>query len=681
MSSASVLRDQIAGLVRQYHQQQFSNQAFEAGTDLVHYAGRVFDADELCALVDASLDFFLTANRYAERFEADFADYIGVSDAILVNSGSSANLVALTALTSPKLGDRRLKPGDEVVTVAAGFPTTLAPIAAEQPGAGVRRRPARRLHRGSRSAAGGDRSEDARHHDGAHAGRAVRSRHRDGSRAGATTSGSSRTTATRSDRATAAGSPGRSATWRRVSFYPAHHITMGEGGAVVTNDRHARDGRAIVPRLGARLLLRRRREQHLRHAVQPAVRHAAVRLRSQVRLQPRRLQPEGDRHAGGDRLRAAREADVVRREAPMPTSIACWRRSRPTKTGCCCRRRPTHAEPSWFGFVITVRENAGFTRADLVKFLEANRVETRSLFAGNLLRHPAFQDDSAPRRGRPGQHRHRDEPTRSSSACIPVSTTARLDYMACGVRQVHAWANGDAEAAVFVERVVAHGERVYTLDAASGAAGAAVPRRTVPASRARPVRSERLLARVACVLDREPSRASATRVRITYAVHGRFTARMERDVDRGTAGVDQDALRRLRRSTAARTSCSSPAARVSRRSPRFWKMPAPAASERIVLAYGARTADLLIYRDVVERCASRTPVAFRRVLRRRSRRGRLRARHRRTGVGRRGLADAGAARSRRRTTSRVRRRCCRPSARDLRARNVAPEAIHIDAWE
>src|SRR5579872_3702007 len=128
VSSASVLRDQIAGLVRQYYQQQFANRPFTAGSDLVHYAGRVFDADELCALVDASLDFFLTANRYAERFEAEFADYFGVSDAILVNSGSSANLVALTTLTSPKLGDRRLKAGDEVVTVAAAFPTTVAPI-------------------------------------------------------------------------------------------------------------------------------------------------------------------------------------------------------------------------------------------------------------------------------------------------------------------------------------------------------------------------------------------------------------------------------------------------------------------------------------------------------------------------------------------------------------------------
>src|SRR4029079_13506813 len=95
---------------------------------LVHFEGRVFDAEELSKLVDASLDFFLTANRYSESFEAAFAEYLGVSAALLVNSGSSANLIAVTTLTSPKLGDRRLRPGDEVLTVAAGLPTTVAPI-------------------------------------------------------------------------------------------------------------------------------------------------------------------------------------------------------------------------------------------------------------------------------------------------------------------------------------------------------------------------------------------------------------------------------------------------------------------------------------------------------------------------------------------------------------------------
>lgn len=128
MSTAKARREQIGVPVRKCCEMQFSSRTLNPATDLVHYAGRVFDAKELCNLIDSSLDFFLTTNRYADRFEAEFADYLGVSDAMLVNSGSSANLVALTTLTSPKFGGRRLKPGDEVITVAAGFPTTLAPI-------------------------------------------------------------------------------------------------------------------------------------------------------------------------------------------------------------------------------------------------------------------------------------------------------------------------------------------------------------------------------------------------------------------------------------------------------------------------------------------------------------------------------------------------------------------------
>ena len=128
MGSADALRAQINDLVRRYYAEKLAPRPFGPSKDLVHFAGRTFDADEVCNLVDASLDFFLTANRFAERFETDFAEYLGLSDALLVNSGSSANLLALTALTSPKLGQRRLEPGDEVVTVAAGFPTTVAPI-------------------------------------------------------------------------------------------------------------------------------------------------------------------------------------------------------------------------------------------------------------------------------------------------------------------------------------------------------------------------------------------------------------------------------------------------------------------------------------------------------------------------------------------------------------------------
>jgi len=132
MSIADNLRAQILTLVKEYHQSKFAPKSFDPDKDMVHYAGRVFDAEEIVNLVDAGLDFYLTANRYAERFEAEFADYLGLSNALLANSGSSANLVALTSLTSPKLKDRHLKPGDEVITTACGFPTTLNPIIQNQ---------------------------------------------------------------------------------------------------------------------------------------------------------------------------------------------------------------------------------------------------------------------------------------------------------------------------------------------------------------------------------------------------------------------------------------------------------------------------------------------------------------------------------------------------------------------
>ena len=123
-----LLRNRIAALVAEYHAASSGKAAFVPGETPVPVSGRVFGAEELQHLVEASLDFWLTTGRFAAQFEREFARFVGVRDARLVNSGSSANLVAISALTSPSLGDRRLKPGDEVITVAAGFPTTVNPI-------------------------------------------------------------------------------------------------------------------------------------------------------------------------------------------------------------------------------------------------------------------------------------------------------------------------------------------------------------------------------------------------------------------------------------------------------------------------------------------------------------------------------------------------------------------------
>jgi len=388
--TADELRGQIAALVRQYHGAQFGPREFVPDTDLVHYAGRVFDADELCNLVDASLDFFLTANRYADRFEAAFADYLGVSHAILVNSGSSANLVALTALTSPKLGNRRLRPGDEVVTVAAGFPTTVAPILQNnlvpvfvdinlgdytanpdqlRKAVGPKTRAIMMAHTlgvpfdldlVAELAATHDLWVVEDNCD------ALGSRYR------------GRLTGTFGHLATS-------------SFYPAHHITMGEGGAVVTNDdalariaRSIRDwGRDCYCAGGENNTCGTRFSQqfgtlprgfdhkyvysHLGYNLKVTDMQAAIGCAQLQKLDGFIAR----RKANFDRLTTILSPYADRLLLPSPTA---------------------HSDPSWFGFVITVRDGAGFTRDDLVRFLEAHRVETRSLFAGNLLRHPAFQN-------------------------------------------------------------------------------------------------------------------------------------------------------------------------------------------------------------------------------------------------------------------------------------------------
>jgi CDP-6-deoxy-D-xylo-4-hexulose-3-dehydrase len=389
VSSSRRLREEIAALVRQYYQEQFSGRTFNPDADLVHYAGRVFDAEELCNLVDSSLDFFLTANRYAERFEADFADYLGLSNALLVNSGSSANLVALTALTSAKLRDRRLQPGDEVLTVAAGFPTTLAPILQNN------------LVPVFVDVSLGDYTADPdqlREAIGPRT-RAIMMAHTLGVPFDLDTVGElakKHDLWVVEDNCDALGSRYRgklTGTYGHLStfsFYPAHHITMGEGGAVATNDdslgriaRSFRDwGRDCYCAGGENNTCGTRFSQqfgtlpygfdhkyvysHIGYNLKVTDMQAAIGCAQLAKLDAF----VAARRANFDRLSRVLEPFADRLLLPRGTP---------------------HSEPSWFGFAITVRPNAGFTRADLVRFLEAHRIETRSLFAGNLLRHPAFQ--------------------------------------------------------------------------------------------------------------------------------------------------------------------------------------------------------------------------------------------------------------------------------------------------
>jgi CDP-6-deoxy-D-xylo-4-hexulose-3-dehydrase len=389
VSSADALRAQINDLVRQYYAEKLAPRPFEPLKDLVHFAGRTFDADEVCNLVDASLDFFLTANRFAERFETDFAEYLGLSDALLVNSGSSANLLALTALTSPKLGQRRLKPGDEVVTVAAGFPTTVAPIVQNnlvpvfvdvslgdytaipdqlREAIGPKTRAIMMAHTLGVPFDLDVATDLAKKHDLwliEDNCDSLGSRYRD------------RLTGTFGNLAT-------------CSFYPAHHITMGEGGAVVTNDeslarivRSFRDwGRDCYCAGGENNTCGTRFSQQF-GSLPRGYDHKYVYSHIGYNLKVTDMQA-----AIGCAQLQKLDAFIAQRRANFDRLMEMLR---PYEDRLLLPSATAHSEPSWFAFVISVRDQAGFTRDDLTRFLEANRVETRSLFAGNLLRHPAYQ--------------------------------------------------------------------------------------------------------------------------------------------------------------------------------------------------------------------------------------------------------------------------------------------------
>jgi CDP-4-dehydro-6-deoxyglucose reductase, E1 len=358
----------------------------------------VFDYAEICNLVDAGLDFYLTANRYAERFETEFADYLWgrgpegpkgpEGQVLLVNSGSSANLVALTALTSPKLGDRRLKPGDEVITVAAGFPTTVAPIIQNQlvpvfvdVNTGDYTAKPEQL-----TAAVSDRTraiflahtlgvpfnldvvtELVRKHDLwliEDNCDALGSRYR-----GQLT-----------------GTFGHLATF---SFYPAHHITMGEGGCVTTGDddlariaRSIRDwGRDCYCAGGEQNTCGKRFSQQF-GTLPAGYDHKYVYSHIGYNLKITEMQA-----AIGCAQLPKLDGFIARRKANFSRLTAMLS---PYADRLILPQATAHSDPSWFCFVITVREDAGFTRNELTAFLEQNRIETRNLFSGNLLRHPAF---------------------------------------------------------------------------------------------------------------------------------------------------------------------------------------------------------------------------------------------------------------------------------------------------
>ncbi|HYN05825.1 MAG TPA: lipopolysaccharide biosynthesis protein RfbH [Vicinamibacterales bacterium] len=389
MSTADSLRQRILAQVIDYHGEAFRSGPFVPGVSPVPVSGRVFDAEDVVHLVDASLDFWLTTGRFAERFEVDFAKVLGVRHAMLCNSGSSANLLAVSALTSEALGDDRLRKGDEVITVAAGFPTTVAPIVqnglvpvfvdvtlghynadieAVEAAIGPRTRAIVLAHTLGNPYEVDRIVEIARRHD-------LWLVEDNCDALGSSYQG--RLTGTFGDLGTA-------------SFYPAHHITMGEGGAVCT-DR---------PKL--KVIVESFRDWGRDCWCAPGKADTCgKRFGWQL----------GDLPAGYDHkyiyshlgynLKATdmQAAVGVSQLKKLPTFIAArkrnWRRLRqglePLQEFLVLPEACTGSDPSWFGFALTVRPGAPIRRRDLIAGLDARKIGTRLLFGGNLLRQPAFR--------------------------------------------------------------------------------------------------------------------------------------------------------------------------------------------------------------------------------------------------------------------------------------------------
>ncbi|MCS6825681.1 MAG: lipopolysaccharide biosynthesis protein RfbH [Caldilinea sp.] len=389
-SRAEALRAQILALVADYYEAAFAPKPFTPGESPVPVSGRVFDASELQHLVEASLDFWLTTGRFAAHFEREFARFMGVRHAILVNSGSSANLLALSCLTSPKLGARALRPGDEVITVAAGFPTTVNPILQNRltPVFVDVTIPTYNVDTSQLEAAFSERT------------RAVMIAHTLGNpfdvdavveftrrhnlwliedccdAVGATFRG--RKVGTFGDLAT-------------VSFYPAHHITMGEGGCVLTNSGKLKT------------LVESFRDWGRDCWCEPGKDNTCgKRFDWQLGDLPHGYDHKYIYSHIGYNLKATdmQAAVGVAQLAKLPSFIATRRRNfdllrqglSDLQEHLILPEATPFSEPSWFGFPITVAESAPFTRNELVHFLEQRKIATRLLFGGNLVRQPAYRD-------------------------------------------------------------------------------------------------------------------------------------------------------------------------------------------------------------------------------------------------------------------------------------------------
>lgn len=384
------LRKKFKALIPEYFEAKWPKKEFIPGVSPVPVSGKVFDEEDLEYLLEASLDFWLTEGRFTDEFEKKFKKWFGLRVCALVNSGSSANLVALSALTSPQLGDRQLKPGDEVITTAEGFPTTVNPIIQNglKPVVLDAHIPTYNIDTTLLEEAVSEKTK------------AIMLAHTLGNPFDL---GEVMRVAEKynlwviEDTCDALGAEyngqkvGTFGDISTVSFYPAHHITMGEGGAVLS--KHAklkriiesfRDwGRDCWCPPGEDNTCGKRYEwklgdlpygydhkytySHVGYNLKLTDMQAAVGV-SQLKKLKKFIKIRRENYSYLRSQLKNFEEHII-----LPESLP-------------------NTNPSWFGFPITVRENAPFTRNQLVQKFENNKIGTRLLFGGNLLRQPAYKD-------------------------------------------------------------------------------------------------------------------------------------------------------------------------------------------------------------------------------------------------------------------------------------------------
>ncbi len=384
-------RENILKEVKEYCEKFHTKAAFKEG-DRIPYASRVYDSDEMCNLVDSALEFWLTSGRYTDEFEAKFAEYLGVRHCSLVNSGSSANLLAFMTLTSPLLGERAVKPGDEIITVAAGFPTTVTPaiqygavpvfvdITIPQYNIDVKKLESALSDKtkavmiahtlGNPFNLAAVKSFCDKH------GLWLVEDNCDALGSEYTLDGKIYKTGTVGDIGTS-------------SFYPPHHMTMGEGGAVYTDDpllskiiRSMRDwGRDCICPSGCDNLCKHRFDRQYGE-LPLGYDHKYVYSHFGYNLKATDMQAA----VGCAQLKKFPSFVVRRREnfARLRAALECVSDKFILPEAC------PNSNPSWFGFLITCRE--GVDREKVVPFIEAQGVQTRMLFAGNLTKHPCFDE-------------------------------------------------------------------------------------------------------------------------------------------------------------------------------------------------------------------------------------------------------------------------------------------------